>query len=98
MGAIAGKLADFIVLTSDNPRSENPHAILEQILTPIQNHPGLCVIENRKAAIEYALTHKQSEDIVIVAGKGHETTQTIGSSILAFSDQETIRNFGSKGT
>ena len=78
MGEIAGELADFCILTSDNPRNEDPMDILDQIEEGIR-HTGCqyVVIENRREAIRYALTHAQPSDVVVLAGKGHETYQEI---------------------
>ena len=78
MGEIAGELADFCILTSDNPRNEDPMDILDQIEEGIR-HTGCqyVVIENRREAIRYALTHAQPSDVIVLAGKGHETYQEI---------------------
>jgi len=78
MGEIAGELADFCVLTSDNPRNEDPMDILAQIEEGIR-HTGCeyVVIENRRAAIRYAMEHAETGDVVVLAGKGHETYQEI---------------------
>ena len=78
MGEIAGELADFCVLTSDNPRNEDPMAILGEIEEGIR-HTGCeyVVIENRREAIRYALKHAQPSDVIVLAGKGHETYQEI---------------------
>jgi len=78
MGEIAGELADFCILTSDNPRSEDPMDILDAIEEGIR--PTGCeyvVIENRREAIRYALTNAKKDDVVVLAGKGHETYQEI---------------------
>lgn len=78
MGEIAGELADFCVLTSDNPRNEDPMAILAEVEEGIK--PTGCeyvVIENRREAIRYALKHAQPSDVIVLAGKGHETYQEI---------------------
>jgi len=78
MGEIAGKLADYCILTSDNPRNEDPFAILAQIEEGIK--PTGCeytVIENRREAIGYALDMAQAGDVIVLAGKGHETYQEI---------------------
>lgn len=78
MGEIAGELSDYCVLTSDNPRSEDPMAILAQIESGI--HHTNCeyvVIENRREAIKYALQHAEKDDVIVLAGKGHETYQEI---------------------
>ena len=78
MGEIAGELADFCVLTSDNPRNEDPMTILGEIEEGIR-HTGCeyVVIENRREAIRYALKHAQPSDVIVLAGKGHETYQEI---------------------
>jgi len=93
MGAIAAELADLVVVTSDNPRSEDPEAILAEIeagLPPLREH---CVLEvDRARAIHLALSSLGPDDVLLVAGKGHERTQTIGDSVLPFSDVEACRN------
>lgn len=78
MGAIAARIADFVVVTSDNPRTEEPAAIIADIL------PGLAgtqtpyeVIENRVEAIHYCMDHAQPGDVIVLCGKGHETYQEI---------------------
>ena len=78
MGEIAGELADYCILTSDNPRNEDPMVILDAIEAGIK--PTGCeyvVIENRREAIRYALKCAQKDDVVVLAGKGHETYQEI---------------------
>ncbi|MFH1880401.1 MAG: cyanophycin synthetase, partial [Bacillota bacterium] len=78
MGEIGGRLADFSILTSDNPRTENPETILEAIEEGMKPTSGeYIVIENRREAIRYALDIAEEGDIVILAGKGHETYQDI---------------------
>ena len=78
MGEIGGRLADFSILTSDNPRTEQPEAILEAIEEGMKPTAGkYVVIENRREAIRYALDMAEEGDIVILAGKGHETYQDI---------------------
>lgn len=78
MGEIGGRLADFSILTSDNPRTEDPDAILRSIEKGIQKTEGkYIVIENRREAIRYALDMGQDGDVIILAGKGHETYQDI---------------------
>ena len=90
MGAIAGRLADFTVATSDNPRSEDPNAILAQVQRGIGAAPHE-VIEDRQVAIYSALARAKAGDIVLIAGKGHETYQEIGGRRLPFSDVEVAR-------
>lgn len=92
MGAVAQQFADQIVITSDNPRSEDPLKIIQMIREGIQS-PGANVqeIPDRAAAIMAAIRHADACDVVLVAGKGHETTQEIGNKHFDFSDQEHIR-------
>jgi UDP-N-acetylmuramoyl-L-alanyl-D-glutamate--2,6-diaminopimelate ligase len=84
MGEIAGRLADHAVVTNDNPRREAPGEIIRQILagTPAP----LDVIEDRAAAIAYVVSHAADDDLILIAGKGHEQYQLIGSERRPFSD------------
>lgn len=85
MGAAAGAASDLVFLTSDNPRSEDPHLILAQIRA---GTPGEPVVEpDRAAAIHAAIAAARPGDVVLIAGKGHETTQTIGTTVLPFDDR-----------
>lgn len=78
MGEVSSKLADLTIVTSDNPRDEDPMAIIEDILVGIKKADGAYVtIPDRKDAIEYALLHAQNGDIIVLAGKGHEDYQII---------------------
>ncbi len=88
MGRVASRLADRVVLTSDNPRSENPQRILEQIAAGIDTaHASNVVIESdRAAAISMAVHRAQSGDMVLLAGKGHEDYQLVGREIRPFND------------
>jgi UDP-N-acetylmuramoyl-L-alanyl-D-glutamate--2,6-diaminopimelate ligase len=85
MGRVASKLADYVVVTSDNPRNESPSAIIEQIISGMDRNK-LVVKEDRRVAIEYALAHAEKSDIVLIAGKGHETYQQIGDMRIKFND------------
>ena len=92
MGMVAQKFADQIVITSDNPRSEDPLQIIQMIRQGIQcSGATVKEIPDRAAAIMEAIRHADVRDIVLVAGKGHETTQEIGDKRFDFSDQEHIR-------
>jgi UDP-N-acetylmuramoyl-L-alanyl-D-glutamate--2,6-diaminopimelate ligase len=94
MGAAAALLADRAYLTSDNPRSERPEDILAQILAGARASGGaavLQVIEDRRAAIRAAIRDCGAGDVVLIAGKGHEDTQTVGERTLPFSDREEAR-------
>lgn len=92
MGAVAQQYADYIIITSDNSRSEEPQAIIEMIRSGIsQEYLNVQMIIDRAAAITAAVRNAASQDIVLVAGKGHETTQEINGKKFDFSDQEHIR-------
>ena len=84
MGSQAEQWADRVVLTSDNPRHENPQHIIRQILTGMSCTPP--IIEDRAEAIIYAVTQAQSQDLILLAGKGHENTQEVAGVKLPFSD------------
>ena len=92
MGATAARLADLVVVTSDNPRSEDPRAIIDEIVAGIRRRPLAVEVEpDRAAAIAMAITLAGAGDVVVIAGKGHETTQTIGDDVLPFDDRERRR-------
>lgn len=96
MGAVASELADVVVVTSDNPRSEDPMAIIEDILQGVE---GDALVEpDRRRAIRLALEDRQPGDVVLIAGKGHEDYQIIGDEIFPFSDrrvaQEALEDLG----
>jgi UDP-N-acetylmuramoyl-L-alanyl-D-glutamate--2,6-diaminopimelate ligase len=87
MGRAAGEGSDFVVLTSDNPRSEDPEAILRDALPGLQQTPARYAVEaDRAAAIKLALHEAKPGDIVLLAGKGHEKTQTIHGKSIPFDD------------
>ncbi len=89
MGAVAEKLADHVILTDDNPRTETPQSIVKDILSGMQTTPH--IEHDRKAAILYAVQAASEQDVVLVAGKGHETYQQIGDKKLPFSDRDTVK-------
>ena len=92
MGEIGGELADYCVLTSDNPRNEDPMAILDAIEEGIKSTGcDYIVIENRREAIRYALTHAEVGDVVVLAGKGHETYQEIKGVKHPFDEKVVVR-------
>lgn len=93
MGAIAARLADVIIPTSDNPRHEEPLAILDDILSgiPKEKFSATTVLADRRAAIHRAITQAVSGDIVLIAGKGHENYQIIGSERIHFDDVEVVQ-------
>ena len=88
MAAIAEQHADQIVVTSDNPRSENPLTIISQVMLGLSHRDAVHVQADRAAAIEHALTLAQSTDVVLVAGKGHERYQEVCGVKLPFSDRD----------
>ncbi len=92
MGAVAERYADQILITSDNPRSEDPQAIMQMIRGGLKvDATNVQMIADRAAAIMAAVRNANARDIVLVAGKGHETTQEINGKKFDFSDQEHIR-------
>jgi UDP-N-acetylmuramoyl-L-alanyl-D-glutamate--2,6-diaminopimelate ligase len=93
MGAAAAALADVVVITSDNPRSEDPVSIIDSVTSGIASPaPARVVVEaDRRAAIALALGQARPRDVVVIAGKGHETTQTIGHEVLPFDDRAVAR-------
>jgi UDP-N-acetylmuramoyl-L-alanyl-D-glutamate--2,6-diaminopimelate ligase len=104
MGAVAARLSDLVVVTSDNPRSEDPARIIEEIKRgivmpadrapkgrPLPSTPCLAIVD-RKAAIEKAIADARPGDLVLIAGKGHEKTQAIGDRVLPFDDVDVARN------
>jgi len=94
MGRVAAQLSDFSVITSDNPRSEDPAAILDEVEAGAKEVVGsekYVKLADRREAIEYAVKLAKAGDIVIIAGKGHETYQIIGDQTLDFDDREVAR-------
>ena len=97
MGKIAGRFSDFTIITSDNPRFEKPEAIINQIEKGIKKTKGKYLkIIDRKKAIEKALKLAQKGDLVIIAGKGHETYQIFKDKTFPFSDKKIVKNLISK--
>jgi len=89
MGEIASRLADVVVVTSDNPRSEDPGKIIDEVVAGIRPTRGADVVLEpaRAVAIDVAIRTARAGDVVVVAGKGHETTQTIGVRAVPFDDR-----------
>ncbi|MCM2315504.1 MAG: UDP-N-acetylmuramoyl-L-alanyl-D-glutamate--2,6-diaminopimelate ligase [Thermoanaerobaculia bacterium] len=92
MGAIAGRLADLSILTSDNPRSESPEAIVRAIESGIESVEGAKweVMVDRREAIARAIDVAGSDDVVVIAGKGHENYQVVGDRVIHFDDREEV--------
>jgi UDP-N-acetylmuramoyl-L-alanyl-D-glutamate--2,6-diaminopimelate ligase len=91
MGGVAATHADHVVVTSDNPRGEDPVAIIEQIVAGIPEGGSTVVEPDRQTAIDAAIATAKPGDVVLIAGKGHETTQTIGDEVRAFDDRVVAR-------
>ena len=87
MGAIAARLADRVIVTDDNPRSEEPAAIRAAILGAA---PGAVEIGDRRKAIGTSIAELRAGDVLLIAGKGHETGQIVGEQVLPFSDHEAV--------
>ena len=91
MGKIAVDLADHVVVTSDNPRTEDPMAIIDQILVGTRDSATpVTVIENRRQAIRWAMDHAGAGDVIVLAGKGHETYQEIGHEKFHLDEREEV--------
>jgi len=93
MGGVAAELADVVVITSDNPRSEEPMAIIDATVAgvPADYRERVVIDPDRRRAIAVAVSMARPGDVVLIAGKGHETTQTIGDLVLPFDDRAVAR-------
>lgn len=92
MAAVCESMADSVLLTSDNPRHEDPRAILEEMQTGLRDPAGVLIDPDRASAIRTAIAAAAPGDVVLIAGKGHETTQTIGDDVLPFDDRLVARS------
>ena len=90
MGRAVEELADRIIVTDDNPRNEAPEKIVSEILAGMRQPQRACVVHNRQAAIEYALSQAAPQDLVVIAGKGHEQEQIVGNERRPFSDRHVV--------
>ena len=96
MGKIALDLADNVVVTSDNPRTEDPELIIDEIETALKDIPAgktSVRLSDRREAINYALEHAAGNDVVLIAGKGHENYQIIGHETIHFDDREVVQEY-----
>jgi UDP-N-acetylmuramoyl-L-alanyl-D-glutamate--2,6-diaminopimelate ligase len=93
MGRVADELSDYTVLTSDNPRKEDPRAIISQIQEGLNGKGNYEVVVDRRTAIARALSLAQEGDIVLIAGKGHETYQEFEDTIVPFDDKQVAQEF-----
>lgn len=97
MGKIAAELSDYCVVTSDNPRSENPSAIIDDILVGMKGiNTPYTVVEQRRDAIEFAIKNAKPRDIILLAGKGHETYQILPTGTIHFDEREVVADILSK--
>lgn len=93
MGKIAAELSDYCVVTSDNPRSEDPSSIINDILEGMKGvSTPFTVVENRKEAIRFAMENAKKNDIILLAGKGHETYQILPTGTIHFDEREAVRD------
>ena len=95
MGAAAARLADVAIVTSDNPRTEDPERILDEVESGMGSRPHYRVTD-RKAAIGQALELARLGDTVLLAGKGHETYQVVGNVKEPFDEREIVRDLGAQ--
>ena len=94
MGEIGVKLSDIAIITSDNPRTEDPHAIIEEILVGMKDtKTPYAVVENRVEAIHYAMDHAEKDDVIVLCGKGHETYQIIGTTKNHLDEREVVADY-----
>ncbi len=92
MGKVAGRIADFCIVTSDNPRTEEPDAIIRDILEGMDDAMAdYVVIENRRDAIEYAIKQARKDDVIVLAGKGHENYQILKNGTIHFDEREIVK-------
>jgi len=92
MGRVAAQHADIAVVTSDNPKHQDPELILAEVVQSIEEHKGeYRAIVDRKEALEYAVQICEKDDVLLIAGKGHETSQIIGSTEIPFHEDEIVR-------
>ena len=91
MGKIAAECSYFVIVTSDNPRSEEPKAIIDDILEGMKDtETPYTVIENRREAIHWAIDNAKPDDIIVLAGKGHETYQVLKEGTVHFDEREVV--------
>ena len=91
MGEISGRFSDYTIITSDNPRTENPISIIEDIFSGIRKTDGkYTVIPDRRLAIEHAISIARKNDVILLAGKGQEDYQIIGEEKIHFDEREIV--------
>jgi UDP-N-acetylmuramoyl-L-alanyl-D-glutamate--2,6-diaminopimelate ligase len=97
MAKVVSEQADHVIVTSDNPRHEDPEAIIQDISVGLKPGAAVTTLVDRREAIQHALRSAGKEDIVLIAGKGHENYQIIGDQCFDFSDQDEVRQFLRQG-
>lgn len=90
MANVSEQYTDQVIITNDNPRTEDPDQIIQDVITGFKKLDGFQIIKDRQQAIHYAIEHSQVNDIILVAGKGHENYQIIGKEKHHYSDRETV--------
>ena len=93
MGRLAVELADFAVVSTDNPRWEDPAAVIEEVKTGMMDHDNFVAIVDRKEAIHYALDMARKDDIVVLAGRGHETYMLVMGEKYHFDEREIVAEY-----
>ena len=93
MAKVAEQLADKVIVTTDNPRYENPQDIIDEVMTGFSSTDNVEAVLDRRQAIDIAITNAQPGDVVLLAGKGHETSQIVGGVHIAFDDRRVAREF-----
>jgi UDP-N-acetylmuramoyl-L-alanyl-D-glutamate--2,6-diaminopimelate ligase len=90
MGAVAEDRADVVIVTDDNPRNEDPQAIVAQVLSGMRDAGAAVVVGDRREAIHHALAEAEPGDVVVIAGKGHEDYQLVRGEVRPFSDRAVV--------
>jgi UDP-N-acetylmuramoyl-L-alanyl-D-glutamate--2,6-diaminopimelate ligase len=93
MGEIAARLADEVIITSDNPRSEDPQSIIKEIMAGVPTSTNVKMVVDRKEAIQWALDSQQPQDLLLLCGKGHETEQIWKSQKIKMDEFEICRKY-----
>ena len=91
MGKVASEFADYVVITSDNPRAEDPNEIIKDIEKGVACDSEICVEPDRALAIQLAVAKAANNDVVLIAGKGHEDYQILKDQTIYFDDREQAR-------
>jgi UDP-N-acetylmuramoyl-L-alanyl-D-glutamate--2,6-diaminopimelate ligase len=93
MAKVVEQYANRIIVTTDNPRHEDPQTIIDEVMTGFSSPEKVEAILDRRQAIDIAITNAQPGDVVLLAGKGHETSQIVGDVHIAFDDRRVAREF-----